>query len=92
MDVFSWSLPFVAEKISKMFQDILEKTETKGKINLEEVEEDVNIEEMIEERKKKNINILKKKIKFVSKIAKMQKVLREENENIFKIKVILFKF
>ena len=42
------------------------------------------------EQKEKDANILKNKIKFVSKIAKMQKTLREESENIVKIKVIIF--
>jgi hypothetical protein len=44
---------------------------------------------MIKSQKKKDINVLKNKIKFMSKVAKMQKVLREENENIIKIKVRL---
>ena len=44
---------------------------------------------MVQSQNKKDVNILKNKIKFVSKMAKMQKILREENENIIKIKVIL---
>lgn len=50
------------------------------------MQENVDINEMVKERKKKNMNILKNKIKFVSKMAKMQKILRQENENIIKIK------
>jgi hypothetical protein len=49
----------------------------------------VNIEEMARNRKHKDAKILRNKIKFVSKIAKMQKTLREESENIVKIKVNL---
>lgn len=85
MDVFSWSLPFVAEKVTKMFFDILAKT------NIEEETGsmgDVNIKDMVHKKKKRDINVLKNKIKFVSKMAKMQKILREENENIIKIKVV----
>jgi len=83
MDVFSWSMPFVAEKVTKMFFDILAKT------NMDQANSmtDVNIEDMVVKQKKRDINVLKNKIKFVSKMAKMQKILREENENIIKIKV-----
>lgn len=48
---------------------------------------DVNVDKMVKEKKRKAINILKNKIKFISKMAKMQRVLREESENIIKIKV-----
>lgn len=54
-----------------------------------EIDSNVDLDEIIQSRKKKNINILKNKIKFISKMAKMQKILREENENIIKIKVKL---
>ena len=47
----------------------------------------MNIEEMARNKKVKDAKILRNKIKFVSKIAKMQKTLREESENIIKIKV-----
>lgn len=84
MDVFSWSMPFVAEKVTKMFFDILAKTNMNE--NPDSLTE-VNIEDMVVKQKKRDINVLKNKIKFVSKMAKMQKILREENENIIKIKV-----
>lgn len=42
---------------------------------------------MARERREKDASVLRNKIKFVSKIAKMQKTLREESENIIKIKV-----
>ena len=67
-----------------MFFDILAKTnlpeETDSMTN-------VDVQDMVYKRKKRDINVLKNKIKFVSKMAKMQKILREENENIIKIKV-----
>jgi serine/threonine-protein phosphatase 2B catalytic subunit len=84
MDVFSWSMPFVAEKVTKMFFDILAKT------NIQEETDsmtNVDVQDMVHKKKKRDINVLKNKIKFVSKMAKMQKILREENENIIKIKV-----
>ena len=42
---------------------------------------------MARNKRVKDAKILRNKIKFVSKIAKMQKTLREESENIIKIKV-----
>jgi serine/threonine-protein phosphatase 2B catalytic subunit len=84
MDVFSWSMPFVAEKVTKMFFDILAKTNMSSDADSLT---DVNLEDMVVKKKKRDINVLKNKIKFVSKMAKMQKILREENENIIKIKV-----
>jgi hypothetical protein len=47
----------------------------------------VDLKRISVQSKEKETNILKNKIKFVSKIAKMQKTLREESENIVKIKV-----
>ena len=84
MDVFTWSMPFVAEKVTKMFFDILAKTNIQNEVDsLTEVD----VEGLVKKKKKRGINILKNKIKFISKMAKMQKILREENENIIKIKV-----
>ena len=84
MDVFTWSMPFVAEKVTKMFFDILAKTNIQDETS--ETKE-VDVKNLVEQKKKRGINVLKNKIKFISKMAKMQKILREENENIIKIKV-----
>ena len=84
MDVFSWSMPFVAEKVTKMFFDIINKTKIQEEFDNTE---EVDVKNLVQKKKKRGINILKNKIKFISKMAKMQKVLREENENIIKIKV-----
>ena len=79
-------MPFVAEKVTKMFFDILAKTNIQNEVDsLTEVD----VQTLVKKKKKRGINILKNKIKFISKMAKMQKILREENENIIKIKVKL---
>ena len=77
-------MPFVAEKVTKMFFDILAKTNIQDETS--ETKE-VDVKNLVEQKKKRGINVLKNKIKFISKMAKMQKILREENENIIKIKV-----
>lgn len=88
MNVFSWSMPFVAEKIMEIFCQILNK-----KALDDEDEEnngnfpDVNANDKLD-RLKKNKGIMKNKLNFMSKMLKMQRILREENENIIKIKAI----
>lgn len=48
---------------------------------------EVDLNKMTQVAQKRDVSILRNKIKFVSKIAKMQKTLREESEKIIKIKV-----
>ena len=82
-------MPFLAEKVTKMFYDLLSKTDmtgSKGKLT-EDERVSVNIEKLAQNKREKDASVLRNKIKFVSKIAKMQKTLREESENIVKIKV-----
>ena len=87
MDVFTWSMPFVAEKVTKMFYDILSKTNIQNEV---ESLTKIDVKGLVKQNKKRGINILKNKIKFVSKMVKMQKLLREERENIIKIKVNIY--
>jgi serine/threonine-protein phosphatase 2B catalytic subunit len=74
MNIFEWSIPFVTEKISDMFHDII----------AQEPDEE-NEKENVNEKESK-IQAIKKKIKFIGKMALCQRMLREENENIVKIK------
>lgn len=72
-----------------MFYSVLSK---EGIENIDD-EEETGIDVLEKERKSlgnilKNKGIMKNKIQFVSKILKMQRVLREESENIFKIKAL----
>ena len=76
-----------------MFYHVLSKEEF-----LEDDTENSNIKgtEVLEKEKEKKRhsslsgkeNILKGKIQFISRMLKMQKILREENENIIKIKAM----
>ena len=75
LDVFSWSLPFVAEKITDLLLTILSLSD-----DLETEDEDTDAEEA---QRRANI---KAKVGAVAKWAKMYSVLRQENEAIVQLK------
>jgi len=102
MDIFSWSIPFVSEKITEMLYNLIKPaTEVEDE---EEDEEDTDLPPEIinkisiptnnvkaSEAKTSLQNrsqVLRNKLKFISKMAKMNKTLREQNETIVKIKNI----
>jgi len=88
MDVFSWSMPFVIEKVTEMLYNVLkyegEDAETKKD------ETDVDIKDKLNEEAisthKQRITSLKNKIRSIGKMAVIFKTLREEHENITKLK------
>jgi len=115
MDIFSWSLPFVSEKITEMLyglikpaaeaedddddDDLDEEIPGLGKIgngngagtgtgtgttSTQKVKEEVPPQD--KESVQKRAEVLRNKLKFVSKMMKMNKTLREQNETIVKIK------
>ena len=85
MNIFAWSMPFVAEKVTEMFSQVLKQTEDADEEDDETVETAPDADLNGPPRQKV---ALKNKIQFVSKMLKMQKVLREENEHILKIKAL----
>ncbi|KAH9477459.1 3',5'-cyclic-nucleotide phosphodiesterase (PDEase) (3':5'-CNP) [Psilocybe cubensis] len=85
MDVFTWSLPFVGEKIIDMLVAVLN---TCTKEELEEADEDLAImspaaavAESAERRK-----IIKNKIMAVGRMARVFALLREESEKVSELK------
>eukprot|EP01088_Endostelium_zonatum_P000411 TRINITY_DN10689_c0_g1_i1.p1 TRINITY_DN10689_c0_g1~~TRINITY_DN10689_c0_g1_i1.p1 ORF type:complete len:480 (-),score=82.32 TRINITY_DN10689_c0_g1_i1:159-1598(-) len=74
MNVFTWSLPFVSEKVMESFLVILKRADT-------EVDKATQ-ERMDEERKE----VIRKKILAASKMLTMMKRLRDEHESIVKLK------
>lgn len=84
MDIFTWSMPFVIEKVSDMFCNILksdggdenlsddETEDSPLKINNKNNESNNNNSPALGEKGKK----LRGKIRFVARMAKMQRVLR----------------
>jgi len=102
MDIFTWSIPFVSEKITEMLYNLI-----KPGADAEDEEEDEEETDLPPEIINKisiptnNVRaseakttlqnrsqVLRNKLKFISKMAKMNKTLREQNETIVKIKNI----
>lgn len=96
MDVFTWSLPFVGEKVTEMLINILNicsKEETENEdtpIEEQENKDTVATFEDLQEterlRKAEIRNRLQKKIVAIGKMAKYFNVLREESETVLQLK------
>ena len=83
-NVFTWSLPFVQEKICEIIL-------TLAQLDLKQFEQDVEInilkEEDIDEYNNRK-QIIVNKIKALGKLARIYSVIRKENENMIKIKAL----
>ncbi|OMJ71024.1 hypothetical protein SteCoe_30870 [Stentor coeruleus] len=81
MDLFSWSIPFVIEKVLEiMCQVVNPKNTSVGGASGEKIEE---LKESIKETK---TEIFRNKVKAMSKMMKMFKTLREDKEIIMQLK------
>lgn len=78
MDVFSWSVPFLAEKVTNMLFHLIKRGA--GDIG----EEDIDLEKVLKaedmDDKKKKALVMKGKVCSVAKMSKMFTTLREESE------------
>ncbi|GAA97647.1 uncharacterized protein L969DRAFT_87746 [Mixia osmundae IAM 14324] len=93
MDVFTWSLPFVGEKITDMLIALLgicSKEELDEEEEEEEVldEEDAEMEGATPEENAERRKIIKNKILAVGKMSRVFSVLREESEAVSELKSI----
>ncbi|EGR31816.1 ser thr protein phosphatase family protein, putative, partial [Ichthyophthirius multifiliis] len=103
MDIFTWSIPFVSEKITEIIHCIIQQvndddqfvsgddlSETDNKKLQKYITNQNQQNPQINNDKKQLVetNLLRNKIKFISKMAKLQNTLREERENIIRLKNI----
>ena len=92
MDVFSWSVPFLAEKVTNMLFNLVKKNQsdivTDDVVDLEKVLKEKTPEESNEEEKKKRQIVMRGKISSVAKMTRMFSTLREESEMLLQIKNI----
>eukprot|EP00158_Paraphelidium_tribonemae_P005815 Partr_v1_DN27540_c0_g1_i1_m30639 putative serine threonine-protein phosphatase len=85
MDVFTWSLPFVGEKIVDMLVSVLSVC---SKDELDEQDASAGVVEPLSEAEIRR-NVIRNKIKAVGKMARVFSVLREENERIMELKNLM---
>lgn len=86
MDVFSWSFPFLAEKVTTMLNHILFKN---GSDNSDDVDLNtvLKVTDEMDDKKKRQIS-MRNKVSSIARMTKMFSTLREERENLLLIKNI----
>lgn len=83
VDIFTWSMPFLAEKVISMLSYIV------NKLGEEDVDEDGSknvIEELSKDAKNTRANKLRSKVKVFARMQKMFTTLKDESELILKLK------
>ncbi|KRX00376.1 hypothetical protein PPERSA_08882 [Pseudocohnilembus persalinus] len=94
MDIFTWSIPFVAEKITEMLYHILKPSAEDSDDENDLSKDDLSTLKKWEQTQqnqsklpdKDKQDVLRSKIKFIGRMMKFQKVLREESESIMQLK------
>ncbi|KAI3647031.1 hypothetical protein MP228_007252 [Amoeboaphelidium protococcarum] len=88
MDVFTWSMPFVCEKITDMLVSVLSIC---SKEELEELEQSAADKktDIIPEEVEARRNVIRNKIKAIGKMARVFNVLRDQSESIMELKSLM---
>jgi len=84
MDVFDWSIPFLAENITGVMKVLLGGSESKLT-----KDEDNKFKQHVSDKIDTDFNkkeIIKKKVRFIGRLAKMLSTIKEENNLINEIK------
>lgn len=83
VDIFTWSMPFLAEKVMSMLSYIVNKL---GDDDDDEHDHSKALQELSKESQKMRVNKLKSKVKSFARMQKMFTTLKEESELILKLK------
>jgi hypothetical protein len=86
MDLFSWSVPFLMEKVSDMLMHFTKKAAMSGVEDKEPAQIQERLESEMKDAKKHKFEAIKKKIRFIGRMNRILKTLRSNQEEILKIK------
>jgi len=88
MDVFKWSLPFVAEKATEMLVALLNvcSVETDDDSSVGSPVRNESLDEEALEAQKARREVIRNKVRAVGKMARVFSVLREESETVVRLK------
>jgi len=79
MDVFTWSIPFVSEKVAEVLYVLM-------KMVNDEAEDEKKVPELRDASGKVDPEALRKKVRAIGMMLKMQTVLRQERESLVKLR------
>ena len=90
MDVFSWSIPFVVEKVTEILFNVLKHSDPEAANEEITANESVDVQEKMKEEGNSKLagkaDVLRSKVRTMSRMLKMFKTLREEREAITKLR------